>query len=245
MAGNIIPAIATTNAIIAGALVSESLKILRGDWKKSRMIWLASSSDRAITASPLAPPSPACAVCQTPYVPTAIDAARLKLGDFLEKAKAAVGYEGDAGLLHDARMLYDPDFEDNVDKMFADLRIKRGDFLTITDDDEKLSSVVFVLTGCVMISSRPLSGSDLHSKRRLDSSAPEPLQFGIIPKIPLRQVVVREESVPSVAGTKRKADEAEIDDGSGRAKKLREEDGVIFLDEEERPKTSEGVIELD
>jgi ubiquitin-like 1-activating enzyme E1 B len=149
MAGNIIPAIATTNAIIAGALVSESLKILRGDWNKARMVWLATSGDRAITASPLVPPSESCAVCQTPYVLAAVDPDQLKLGDFIERAKTAVGYEGDVGLLHDARMLYDPDFDDNVEKTFAELVIKPGDFLTITDDDERLASVVFVLTGFV------------------------------------------------------------------------------------------------
>lgn len=38
MAGNIIPAIATTNAIIAGVIVMESLKILAGDLKKCKMV---------------------------------------------------------------------------------------------------------------------------------------------------------------------------------------------------------------
>ena len=34
MAGNIIPAIATTNAIVAGIVVMEALKILMGEWDK-------------------------------------------------------------------------------------------------------------------------------------------------------------------------------------------------------------------
>lgn len=38
MAGNIIPAIATTNACVAGMIVIEVLKIIRGEFDKSRLV---------------------------------------------------------------------------------------------------------------------------------------------------------------------------------------------------------------
>jgi hypothetical protein len=38
LAGNIIPAIATTNAVIAGLIVMESLKVLRGKLNECRMV---------------------------------------------------------------------------------------------------------------------------------------------------------------------------------------------------------------
>lgn len=38
MAGNIIPAIATTNAVIAGLIVMEALKVLAGEFNKCKQV---------------------------------------------------------------------------------------------------------------------------------------------------------------------------------------------------------------
>ena len=38
MAGNIVPAIATTNAVIAGLIVMEALKVLAGDFNKCKQV---------------------------------------------------------------------------------------------------------------------------------------------------------------------------------------------------------------
>lgn len=38
MAGNIIPAIATTNAIIAGVIVMETMKVLMSQWEDCRSV---------------------------------------------------------------------------------------------------------------------------------------------------------------------------------------------------------------
>ncbi|XP_012688589.1 SUMO-activating enzyme subunit 2 isoform X1 [Clupea harengus] len=66
MAGNIIPAIATTNAIIAGLIVLEGLKILSGQMDKCRTIFLNKQPNprkKLLVPCALDPPSSNCYVC--------------------------------------------------------------------------------------------------------------------------------------------------------------------------------------
>ncbi|XP_038070454.1 SUMO-activating enzyme subunit 2-like [Patiria miniata] len=66
MAGNIIPAIATTNAIVAGLIVMEALKVLRGRLDQCKMIFLkrtANERNKLFLTCPLDKPNPKCYVC--------------------------------------------------------------------------------------------------------------------------------------------------------------------------------------
>lgn len=88
VAGNIIPAIATTNAIVAGLEVLEALKIVRGDDIKvtGRYTWVSNTpnaSGMVLTASKLDAPSPDCFVCGTTGVTLFIDTQSADLETFI------------------------------------------------------------------------------------------------------------------------------------------------------------------
>lgn len=136
MAGNIIPAIATTNAIVAGICVLQAFKILQNDLASARMVFLSRSAERVFSTERLGAPNPNCEICGVARAAIEVDLERVTLGDVIDMyLKQALGYKEDFSILTE-QLLYDPDFDDNTEILLKDLGIKDGTFITVIDEEE-------------------------------------------------------------------------------------------------------------
>ncbi|RZF39573.1 hypothetical protein LSTR_LSTR001094 [Laodelphax striatellus] len=89
MAGNIIPAIATTNAIVAGLVVMFALKVLQEELEKCQCVYVRSKPNhklqQIVPEKYLSPPNPKCAVCSPkPEVTVRLDVNKQTVKDFVE-----------------------------------------------------------------------------------------------------------------------------------------------------------------
>ncbi|XP_037934578.1 SUMO-activating enzyme subunit 2 [Teleopsis dalmanni] len=84
MAGNIIPAIATTNAITAGVVVLKAFKILQGDFQKCQSVYTRlrqnARQQMIIPDKSLVAPNPKCYVCAVdPAIYLKVDTKRMRM----------------------------------------------------------------------------------------------------------------------------------------------------------------------
>ncbi|OAP57457.1 hypothetical protein AYL99_08195 [Fonsecaea erecta] len=134
MAGNIIPAIATTNAMVAGLCVLQGFKVLKGDYARNRWLWLGLGS---LHTDQLDLPNPECPVCSVAMARVHVDIERATLRDFVRDIlQTRLGYGEEVTVMTEAGVVYDPDLEDNLEKKLTDLNIGDASFVLIKDDDD-------------------------------------------------------------------------------------------------------------
>ncbi|MCJ1462862.1 E1 ubiquitin-activating protein uba2 [Pseudocyphellaria aurata] len=138
IAGNIIPAIATTNAMTASLCVLQAFKVMRDELGKAKMVFLERSAARVINTDTLKPPNPACSVCGVMQSKLVVDPARATLNHLVEDVlKTELGYGEEFSVNNEVGTLYDPELDDNLPKKIRDLGIEGDSFLTVIDDDEE------------------------------------------------------------------------------------------------------------
>ena len=192
MAGNIIPAIATTNAMIAGLCVLQAMKIIRNDMQRARNIFLERGSQRVINTETLRPPNPECSVCSVTSSMLVIDPTRATLEnlvkDVLEKQ---LGY-GELTINSSAGTVYDPDLEDNLPKKLSELGIKVDDFITVIDDEDdnpRVNLSLAVSAQCVLFLRLAWRLSTNVQRRSSTDEAVQPVSLPSDLKIPRKPEV--------------------------------------------------------
>ncbi|PLW36818.1 hypothetical protein PCANC_13945 [Puccinia coronata f. sp. avenae] len=176
MAGNIIPAIATTNSAVSALIVFQAINILSRsqDLKNSTQDsngakdedncgplpkisacrpWYSKTAERIIVAGSIDAPNPYCEVCQVVYATVYVNP-DCTLKDFITQVLKGKLYDGDDDdesitIQEGDRLLYDPDFSDNQSKSFRDLNLVDGQverILRITDEAEKYVPLMFTIS---------------------------------------------------------------------------------------------------
>ncbi|KAK4995081.1 E1 ubiquitin-activating protein uba2 [Elasticomyces elasticus] len=241
MAGNIIPAIATTNANTAALCVLLAFQLLSGNMQRAKMVFLAKGADRMITAETLRPPNPDCPVCSVAQARLVVDTSNVTLERLVEEIlRAKLGYGEEFSISTDAGVIFDPELDDNLSRTLSSLGIKDGSFVTVIDDDDMDPRVNLVLA----VEEKPAAG-DVTAL----SLFPELLHIPRRPKAPVQSNGHADgapKPVEMVDTFKRKrvASEAELEDEQRRKKgKVMEQpagDDVIMVED-----TGGGAIMID
>lgn len=134
MAGNIIPAIATTNAMVAGLCVMQAFKVLKGEYARTKWLWLWNG---ALRTDRLEDPNPECAVCSVAMARVHVDTDKATLNDLVQDIlRTKLGYGEELTVMSEAGLVYDPDLEDNLGKKLTDLNIGDASFLLVKDEED-------------------------------------------------------------------------------------------------------------
>ncbi|KZT52341.1 hypothetical protein CALCODRAFT_441691 [Calocera cornea HHB12733] len=263
MAGNIIPAIATTNAMISGLIVMQALHLLRRSYDRMRSVYVRTKPSAPLGVGTMAPPNPYCAICRDVYMPFPCNPEIAVLGDVLRAvgvAKAEDEADDDDETMTGAeegrelreafvyegnRLLFEPEMGENAKKTLAYMGVTWGKSLTVTDYDGKVVNLNLVLL--------PLPPD--HGDVKPFIVPPT------LPTLPLRPPPPAQSAPPSPEkpSLKRSAPEDDdiIDDTraikrirteggavkapAGQDTTIREENGVLILDDDEE----DDIVELD
>jgi len=154
VAGSIIPAIATTNAIAAGLMVIEAFKVLDGQLDKCKKTFISDRPDRALTTVNIDGPKAGCPVCNSSKpLECHVDTNQMTLGGFVDKVlKAHVGFnkpcvmtDNGTGIYDEEDLEDDEDMQENLGKLMSQFHLKHDSIVTVDDDSQALKVQVIIV----------------------------------------------------------------------------------------------------
>lgn len=251
MAGNIIPAIATTNAMTASLCVLQAFKVMRHPdpkelMQKAKMVFLTRSTERVLSSDSLRKPNPHCATCGIAYATLVVDPSRAKLNDLVEDVlKGQLGYGEEFAINRGQDLLYDQDEDFHLEKTFAELNLKGDTFITVydgADEGAKVDVVFSVIEQKLGDDAKPIHiPEELHIASKSTAATPEANGHTLTDR------TINDAESDLVNGTaKRTASQAGLDDENNRKKgkvmkepsKVKdndiieiEDDGAIVIDD--------------
>lgn len=155
MAGNIMPAIATTNAIIAGMVVLHAFRVLENNLRACKSVYLRLKMNHRnqllVPEKAVNPPNPQCYVCApTPQAVLAVDTSSMTIKELeelvlknrLNMIAPDVMIDGTGAVVISSE---EGETESNNDKKLEELGIKDGAILKVDDFQQNYSLTVFVV----------------------------------------------------------------------------------------------------
>ncbi|ETW75323.1 hypothetical protein HETIRDRAFT_482048 [Heterobasidion irregulare TC 32-1] len=261
MAGNIIPAIATTNAVVAGLIVLQALHLLRGaggGHDALRNVHLQFKPAVPLSAVTLSSPSARCGVCRDAYAVVRCDPARATLRAVVD---GVLGYgamedgameDGEArrevSTYEEKRLLSDPDFEDNLDRTLESLGVTRGKFLSVVDEDGARETVTLAIAA--LPPDHPADGPALILPSPLPNPAPKPKLPDVRASPSPPPARARAPSTPPPPRKRAAPDDADAEPGTGEraAKRARRADGGghgLYTPSKQRRLEDDGLVILE
>eukprot|EP01135_Chromosphaera_perkinsii_P009517 Nk52_evm7s1779 gene=Nk52_evmTU7s1779 len=151
MAGNIIPAIATTNAIIAGMIVVEALKIMAGEPERCINTYLSrkpNSQEKLLITTGLEAPNPKCYVCAAkPEVFVKVNTSTMTIADFTCKILKGALSMSLPDVMEQSRIIIsseEGETDMNNDKCLSDMQIRNGTILSAEDFSQHYEVLIHI-----------------------------------------------------------------------------------------------------
>lgn len=146
IAGNIIPAVATMNAMMAGFSALSSVNYYLYETNEDRVthcktVFDSASTDKVINSAKLIKPNPTCSACSVVKGIAHIDLGNTTLKQLRDELVTKYKYSDDIEIMTlDSNLLYDYDFDDNLDKPLSSML--QSESVLLVNDSEDILDIV-------------------------------------------------------------------------------------------------------